>query len=153
MAVYAGNDQNEIPRISPDYVPPQSAGEKFPISFWNYRYVGEGMTPDEVFTWAELGLTVSMAPKVKWNNEEMKKELHLYLDNAVKAGIPMPAMSSALQWFDGYTSERLPANLLQAQRDYFGAHMYERTDAPRGEFFHTDWTGHGGDVASTVYNA
>ncbi len=72
---------------------------------------------------------------------------------AVKAGIPMPAMSSALQWFDGYTSERLPANLLQAQRDYFGAHMYERTDAPRGEFFHTDWTGHGGDVASTVYNA
>ena len=72
---------------------------------------------------------------------------------AVKAGIPMPAMSSALAWFDGYTSERLPANLLQAQRDYFGAHMYERTDAPRGEFFHTDWTGHGGDVASTVYNA
>ena len=72
---------------------------------------------------------------------------------AVSVGIPMPAFSSALSWFDGYTSENLPANLLQAQRDYFGAHTYERTDAPRGEFFHTNWTGHGGDTASTTYNA
>lgn len=72
---------------------------------------------------------------------------------AVKAGIPMPAMSSALAWFDGYTSASLPANLLQAQRDYFGAHTYERTDAPRGEFFHTDWTGHGGSTSSSAYNA
>ena len=72
---------------------------------------------------------------------------------AVKGGIPVPALSSALSWFDGYTTENLPANLLQAQRDYFGAHTYERTDAPRGEFFHTNWTGHGGDIHSTNYNA
>ncbi len=65
---------------------------------------------------------------------------------AVNLGIPVPAMSSALMFFDGYRTERLPANLLQAQRDYFGAHMYERTDRPRGEYFHTNWTGTGGDV-------
>jgi len=69
----------------------------------------------------------------------------------IKHGIPTPAFSSALAYFDGYRSERLPANLLQAQRDYFGAHSYERTDKPRGEFFHTDWTGHGGKTASTTY--
>jgi 6-phosphogluconate dehydrogenase len=71
---------------------------------------------------------------------------------AIKVGIPVPALSSALSWYDGYKCERLPANLLQAQRDYFGAHTYERTDKPRGEFFHTNWTGEGGDTASTVYN-
>jgi 6-phosphogluconate dehydrogenase len=67
-------------------------------------------------------------------------------------GIPMPAMASALAYFDGYTSERLPANLLQAQRDYFGAHTYERLDKDRGEFFHTNWTGRGGNTSSTTYN-
>lgn len=72
---------------------------------------------------------------------------------AVEQGIPVPAMSSAIAYFDGYRSERLPANLLQAQRDYFGAHTYERTDKPRGEFFHTNWTGRGGDTASSTYNA
>ena len=70
---------------------------------------------------------------------------------AIENGIPAPAFSSALSYFDGYRSERLPANLLQAQRDYFGAHTYERLDKKRGEFFHTDWTGHGGKVASTTY--
>jgi len=70
---------------------------------------------------------------------------------AVVNGIPAPAFASALSYFDGYRSERLPANLLQAQRDYFGAHTYERVDRPRGEFFHTDWTGHGGKIASTTY--
>ena len=70
---------------------------------------------------------------------------------ALGAGIPIPAMSSALAYFDGYRCERLPANLLQAQRDYFGAHMYERLDSQRGEFFHTDWTGEGGDTSSTAY--
>ncbi len=69
----------------------------------------------------------------------------------VELGIPTPAFSSALAYYDGYRTERLPANLLQAQRDYFGAHTYERTDKPRGEFFHTDWTGHGGKTASTTY--
>ncbi len=72
---------------------------------------------------------------------------------AAQYGIPAPAMSSALNYFDGYTSERLPANLLQAQRDYFGAHTYERVDAPRGEFFHTDWTGNGGKTSASTYNA
>jgi len=72
---------------------------------------------------------------------------------AAEAGIPTPAMSSALAFYDGYRSERLPANLLQAQRDFFGAHTYERLDKPRGEFFHTDWTGEGGDVTSGTYDA
>jgi 6-phosphogluconate dehydrogenase len=72
---------------------------------------------------------------------------------AVTCGVPVPAFSSALAWYDGYRSARLPANLLQAQRDYFGAHTYERIDRPRGEFFHTNWTGRGGDTASTSYNA
>jgi len=71
--------------------------------------------------------------------------------NAVLAGIPTPTMSSALAFFDGYRHERLPANLLQAQRDYFGAHTYQRVDKQRGEYFHTNWTGHGGDVTSTVW--
>lgn len=71
---------------------------------------------------------------------------------AVANGIPVPAISSALGYFDGYRCERLPANLLQAQRDYFGAHTYERTDKPRGEFFHTNWTGRGGTTASSTYN-
>jgi len=71
---------------------------------------------------------------------------------AVEHGVPVPAFSSALAYFDGYRSDHLPANLLQAQRDYFGAHTYERTDRPRGEFFHTNWTGRGGDTASTAYN-
>jgi 6-phosphogluconate dehydrogenase len=70
---------------------------------------------------------------------------------AVELGIPMPAISSALAFFDGYRSARLPANLLQAQRDYFGAHTYERVDKPRGEFFHTNWTGRGGDTAASTY--
>lgn len=70
---------------------------------------------------------------------------------ALQNGIPVPALTSALCYFDGFRSERLPANLLQAQRDYFGAHQYERTDKPKGEFFHTDWTGHGGNTASTTY--
>jgi len=72
---------------------------------------------------------------------------------AVELGIPVPAMSTALSFFDGYRNDRLPANLLQAQRDYFGAHTYERVDKPRGEFFHTNWTGTGGDVSSSTYNA
>ncbi|MEA4851154.1 MAG: NADP-dependent phosphogluconate dehydrogenase, partial [Paludibacter sp.] len=70
---------------------------------------------------------------------------------ALTNGIPVPALTSALCYFDGLRSERLPANLLQAQRDYFGAHTYERIDKPRGEFFHTNWTGRGGDTASTTY--
>jgi 6-phosphogluconate dehydrogenase len=73
------------------------------------------------------------------------------ISEAVKNGIPVPALSSALSYFDGCKTETLPANLLQAQRDFFGAHTYERTDKPRGEFFHTNWTGRGGNTASTTY--
>jgi 6-phosphogluconate dehydrogenase len=71
---------------------------------------------------------------------------------AVLNGIPVPALSSALAYFDGYKSANLPANLLQAQRDYFGAHTYERVDTPKGEFHHTNWTGRGGKTHSTNYN-
>ncbi|MHC4385599.1 MAG: decarboxylating NADP(+)-dependent phosphogluconate dehydrogenase, partial [Planctomycetota bacterium] len=70
---------------------------------------------------------------------------------AVNMGVPMPAISSALAYYDGYRAGRLPANLLQAQRDYFGAHTYERVDKPRGEFFHTNWTGRGGTTAASTY--
>jgi 6-phosphogluconate dehydrogenase len=72
--------------------------------------------------------------------------------HAVQLGVPTPAFSTALAFFDGYRTARLPANLLQAQRDYFGAHTYERTDQPRGKFFHTNWTGRGGRVSSSTYN-
>ncbi|MEX0985903.1 MAG: decarboxylating NADP(+)-dependent phosphogluconate dehydrogenase [Bacteroidales bacterium] len=72
---------------------------------------------------------------------------------AMESGIPVPAFSAALSYYDGYRTERLPANMLQAQRDYFGAHTYERLDKPRGEYFHTNWTGRGGDTASSTYNA
>ena len=72
---------------------------------------------------------------------------------AVKMGVPTPAFSSAMAYYDGYRCERLPANLLQAQRDYFGAHTYERVDRERGEFFHTNWTGTGGDITASTYDA
>jgi 6-phosphogluconate dehydrogenase len=75
------------------------------------------------------------------------------LIHAVELGIPTPAFSTALAFFDGFRTGRLPANLLQAQRDFFGAHTYERVDQPRGKFFHTNWTGHGGRVSSSTYNA
>jgi 6-phosphogluconate dehydrogenase len=71
---------------------------------------------------------------------------------AVEMGVPTPAFSTALAFFDGYRTARLPQNLLQAQRDFFGAHTYERIDQPRGQFFHTNWTGHGGRVSSSTYN-
>lgn len=72
---------------------------------------------------------------------------------AIRYGVAVPAMTSALSYFDGYTTQRSAANLLQAQRDYFGAHTYERVDRPRGQFFHTNWTGHGGSTAAGTYNA
>jgi 6-phosphogluconate dehydrogenase len=73
--------------------------------------------------------------------------------HAIEIGVPTPAFSTALAFYDGYRTERLPANLLQAQRDFFGAHTYERVDKPRGEYFHTNWTGRGGRVSSSTYNA
>jgi 6-phosphogluconate dehydrogenase len=70
----------------------------------------------------------------------------------IEIGAPMPAFSTALSFYDGYRTERLPANLLQAQRDFFGAHTYERIDKPRGQFFHTNWTDHGGRTSSSTYS-
>lgn len=81
--------------------------------------------------------------QVSWRRVVMK---------AIELGIPMPAINSALAYYDGYRSDRLPANLLQAQRDYFGAHTYERLDKPRGEYFHTNWTGRGETTSATTYN-
>ena len=91
----------------------------------------------------------------KFFKGEIKKSQRAWrtvIATAAKKGIPTPAFSTALNFYDAYRSERLPANLLQAQRDYFGAHTYERLDKPRGEFFHTNWTGHGGTISSSTYN-
>jgi 6-phosphogluconate dehydrogenase len=91
-------------------------------------------------------------PFFKGKIESAEKAWRRVVATAITNGIPIPTLSSALTYFDGYRSERLPANLLQAQRDYFGAHTYERVDKPRGEFFHTNWTGRGGDTSSSTYN-
>ncbi|MCF8266172.1 MAG: decarboxylating NADP(+)-dependent phosphogluconate dehydrogenase, partial [Melioribacteraceae bacterium] len=91
-------------------------------------------------------------PFFKNKIEEAQSSWRKVVAQAALNGIWIPAMSTALNYFDGFRTETLPANLLQAQRDFFGAHMYERTDKPRGEFFHTNWTGRGGDTASSAYN-
>ena len=85
--------------------------------------------------------------------QERQKGWRQVVSKAVELGIPTPCFSTALAFYDGYRTERLPANLLQAQRDFFGAHTYERTDKPRGQFFHSNWTGTGGKVSSGSYNA
>lgn len=85
--------------------------------------------------------------------KKVQKGWRKVIANAAEMGIPIPCFSTALAFYDGYRSENLPANLLQAQRDYFGAHTYERKDKPRGQFFHTNWTGTGGNVSSSTYNA
>ncbi|MEA4861209.1 MAG: decarboxylating NADP(+)-dependent phosphogluconate dehydrogenase [Sphaerochaeta sp.] len=87
--------------------------------------------------------------KILQTNHQSLREV---VAQAALNGIPTPSLSAALSWFDSYRTENLPANLLQAQRDYFGAHTYERVDRSRGEFFHTNWTGRGGDTASTTYS-
>ncbi len=94
-----------------------------------------------------------LAPFFQTQVQQAENAWRRVVSTAVSLGIPVPAMSSALAFYDGYRRERLPANLLQAQRDYFGAHTYERVDKPRGEAFHTNWTGQGGDVTATTYDA
>lgn len=94
-----------------------------------------------------------LAPYFREKLEKGQKGWRRICASAITNGIPAPALCAALSYYDGYRSARLPANLLQAQRDYFGAHTYERVDHPRGEFFHTDWTGHGGNTSSSAYNA
>jgi 6-phosphogluconate dehydrogenase len=92
-----------------------------------------------------------LAPFFTQKIERSQTAWRRVLSGAITNGIWVPAFSTALNYFDGYRNARLPANLLQAQRDYFGAHQYERIDRPRGQFFHTNWTGRGGETASTAY--
>ena len=92
-------------------------------------------------------------PYFKQAIEKLIPSWRRVVSQAVMSGVAVPAFATALNYFDGYTSERLPANLLQAQRDYFGAHTYERVDAERGKFFHTNWTGEGGSTSASTYNA
>jgi 6-phosphogluconate dehydrogenase len=91
-------------------------------------------------------------PFFKETIEKSQEAWRRVLSTAVLNGIWAPAMATALSYFDGFRNSRLPANLLQAQRDYFGAHMYERIDKPRGQFFHTNWTGRGGETSSSAYS-
>jgi len=97
-------------------------------------------------------LNLLLDPFFKAAVEKAQASWRRVVATAAQSGIPMPAISSALVYFDGYRTARLPANLLQAQRDYFGAHTYERVDKPRSEFFHTNWTGKGGSTSSSTYN-
>jgi 6-phosphogluconate dehydrogenase len=92
-----------------------------------------------------------LAPFFQQKIDEAQEGWRRVVATAVANGIWIPAHSTALTYFDGFRTARLPANLLQAQRDYFGAHQYERVDQPRGQFFHTNWTGRGGDTASSAY--
>jgi 6-phosphogluconate dehydrogenase len=85
--------------------------------------------------------------------KERQKGWRKAVSTAIELGIPTPCFSTALAFYDGYRTAQLPANLLQAQRDFFGAHTYERIDQTRGKFFHTDWAGTGGKVSSGTYNA
>lgn len=93
-----------------------------------------------------------LAPFFKDVIENAQAGWRRVVSKAIENGVPTPAFATALNYYDGYRHDRLPANLLQAQRDYFGAHTYERIDKPRGEFFHTNWTGRGGTTASSTYN-
>ena len=92
-------------------------------------------------------------PYFKATVERLVPAWRTVVAEAVRCGVPAPAMAAALSYFDGYTTSRLPANLLQAQRDYFGSHTYERLDMPRGQVFHTNWTGRGGSTSASTYNA
>jgi 6-phosphogluconate dehydrogenase len=105
----------------------------------------------EAYTKKPKLVNLLLDPFFKKAVRQAQKSWRRVVITAAKLGIPIPAISSALAFYDGYRHERLPANLLQAQRDYFGAHTYERVDKPRGEFFHTNWTGRGGTTAASTY--
>ena len=98
-------------------------------------------------------MNLLLDPFFKEQVQEAQDAWRRVVSTAALLGIPVPAMASALAFYDGYRRDRLPANLLQAQRDYFGAHTYGRVDKPRGEFFHTNWTGQGGDITASTYDA
>ncbi|MEN6364452.1 MAG: NADP-dependent phosphogluconate dehydrogenase, partial [Rectinema sp.] len=103
---------------------------------------------------AELDLSnLMLAPFFTERIRKCEPGWRRVISEAALSGIPVPALASALAYFDGFRTASLPANLLQAQRDYFGAHTYERIDRPRGEFFHTNWTGRGGSTSASTYTA
>ncbi|MHC4562372.1 MAG: decarboxylating NADP(+)-dependent phosphogluconate dehydrogenase, partial [Planctomycetota bacterium] len=107
----------------------------------------------EAFDKRKRLVNLLLDPYFKKAVRKAQKSWRRTVAKAVKWGVPTPAFSSALAYYDGYRSERLPANLLQAQRDFFGAHTYERLDKERGEFFHTNWTGTGGTTTASTYTA
>lgn len=107
----------------------------------------------EAFTNNSALANLLLDPYFNQKIKEAQEGWRNVIAQSVINGVPAPAMSAALEYYDGYRCNRLPANLLQAQRDYFGAHTYERIDRPRGEFFHTNWTGHGGDTVAGTYIA
>jgi len=160
QALYAA----KIVSYAQGYMMMRSAGEQYG---WELDYGGIALMWREgcIIRSAFLGkieeayredpglINLLLAPYFKSQVEQSQAGWRRVVAKAALHGIPVPAMSSALAFFDGYRHERLPANLIQAQRDYFGAHTYERVDQPRGEFFHTDWTGEGGDTTSSSYNA
>ncbi len=160
QALYA----SKIVSYTQGYMLMRAASDKFD---WNLDYGGIALMWREgcIIRSAFLGkikeayaaqpdlLNLLLSDYFKAAVENAQASWRRVIARAVENGIPVPAMSSALAFFDGYRTERLPANLLQAQRDYFGAHTYERIDKPRGEFFHTDWIGSGGGVTSRSYNA
>ncbi len=107
----------------------------------------------DAFTQNPALANLVLAPYFTEKLKEAQSGWRNVVAQAAANGVPAPAMSAALSYYDGYRCDRLPANLLQAQRDYFGAHTYERTDCPRGQFFHTNWTGEGGDTVAGTYIA
>ena len=98
-------------------------------------------------------VNLMLVPYFRSGLRKAQKNWRRVIRLAVKMGVPVPAFSTALAYFDGYRSARLPANLLQAQRDYFGAHTFERVDKPAGEWFHRNWTGSGGETTASTYTA
>ena len=108
---------------------------------------GDGIGPECVESARKI--VEASGAKVAW---EIRHAGESVFKQGIASGVPTPAFSTALSFYDGYRSGWLPANLLQAQRDYFGAHTYERIDRPRGQFFHTNWTGRGGRTSSGTYN-
>jgi 6-phosphogluconate dehydrogenase len=106
----------------------------------------------EVYKNGESITSLLLSSYFKREIEESLNSWRKLVSEAALSGAPVPAFSSALNYFYSFTSKRLPANLIQAQRDYFGAHTFERVDEPRGIFFHENWTGEGGDTKSGVYS-
>ena len=161
IVIFSAHDESESETIQISSVSGQYEMlydfSNFPPELFEFQYPAHG-SPEvaqkvkEAFDknpeLTNLLLDPYFADKIQKAQEGLRKVVGL----ATLNGIAAPCLSAGINYYDGYRSERLPANLLQAQRDYFGAHTYERLDKSRGEFFHTNWTGRGGDTASTTYD-